>query len=130
MRGMEDPRQSKRNYARWELDRVRYKLGKPSAPKRDIRSIGDILKDVVAGLEEPVDDHLLGLREAWPKLVGQQIALHSHPGALSGGMLHVYVDHPGWLPELERMKRILLQKLQAQYPDLRIRQLYFVLTHR
>jgi predicted nucleic acid-binding Zn ribbon protein len=45
-------------------------------------------------------------------------------------MLNVYVDHPGWLPELERMKRILLQKLQAQYPDLRIRQLYFVLTHR
>lgn len=130
MRGMEDPRQSKRNYARWELDRVRYKLDNPSAPKRDIRSIGDILKDVVQEFDEPIDENLRVLRAAWPKLVGQQIAKHSHPGALSGGLLNVYVDHPGWLSELECIKRILLQKLQAQYANLRIHQLYFVLTHR
>jgi predicted nucleic acid-binding Zn ribbon protein len=130
MTDMEDPRQSKRNYARWELDRVRYRQRKPSAPKRDIRSIADILKDVVEGLDEPVDEDLRVLREAWPKLVGQQIAKHSHPGALRGGALSVFVDHPGWMLELERKKRILLQKLQAQYANLRIRKLYVVLTHR
>ncbi len=127
---MEQPRKSKRNAARWDIDRVRYRMGKPPAPNREIRSIGDILPDVLGGLEQPQSENILILRKAWPKLVGEQIAKHSEPGFIKDFALHVFVDHPGWMPELERIKRILLQKLQAQYRELRIRKLNFLLEHK
>ncbi len=112
------------------MDRVRYHLGKPLAPNREIRSIGDILPDVLGGLEKPQNENILILRKAWPKLVGGQISKHSEPGFIKDFALHVFVDHPGWMPELERIKRILLQKLQAQYRELRIRKLNFLLEHK
>ncbi len=127
---MEQPRKSRRNLARWDMDKTRFHLSKPLAPHRDIRRIDDILKDVVEGLEQPQSENILILREAWPKLVGAQIATHSTPGFMKDFSLHVFVDHPGWMPELERIKRILLQKLQAQYRDLRIRKLNFLLEHK
>lgn len=130
MRGMEDPRQSKRNIARWDMDKVRYHLEKPPAPNRNIRRIDDILKDVVDGLEAPQCENTLVLRDAWPKLVGKQIANHSHPVSLEYHVLTISIDHPGWIPELERLKRVLLQKLQARYPSLQIRQLNLMLLHR
>jgi predicted nucleic acid-binding Zn ribbon protein len=127
---MEQPRHSKRNQARWDIDRVRYHLNKPVAPKREIRSMGDILSDVMDGLEQPQSENILVLRKAWPKLTGSQIALHSEPGFIKDYVLHVRVDHPGWLPELERLKRVLLQKLKSQYRELQIRRLNFVLEHK
>lgn len=127
---MEDPRNKKTNWGRWNVDRIRFRLAKPPAPARDIRPIGDVLKDVVAGLEQPQDENILILRTAWPELAGAQIAKHSQPASLQHFVLHVDVDHPGWLPELERLKRVLLQKLQSNYRELRIRQLHFSLRSR
>lgn len=127
---MEDPRKSKRNMARWDLDRVRYNLDKPLSPLRDIRPIGDILQDVLEGLEQPPNENLLILRTAWPEIAGEQIAQHSQPEEFENFILQIHVDHPGWLPELERLKHVFLKKLQARYRELQIRQLRFYLIHR
>ena len=127
---MEQPRKMKRNAARWDLDKVRYHMSKPPAPNREIRSLGDILPDVVDGLEVPQSENILILRKAWPKLVGAQIAQHSEPGFIKDFALNVFVDLPGFVPELERIKRMLLQKLQSQYRELRIRRLNFILEHK
>lgn len=126
---MEQPRKSKPNPARWEMDKARFHLWKPLAPRRDIRCIDGILKDVLNGLEQPQSENILILRKAWPQLVGAQIAKHSSPGFIKDNSLHIFVDLPGWMPELERIKRILLQKLQSQYPELRIRRLNLLLEH-
>jgi predicted nucleic acid-binding Zn ribbon protein len=115
---------------RWELDRVRYHLDKPPAPDRKIRGLGDILKDVVDGLEQPVQENVRLLREAWPDLVGSQIAKHSEPGFIQDCVLNIFVNHPGWLNELERIKRPLLQKLKAKYRSMNIHQLRFSLQHK
>jgi predicted nucleic acid-binding Zn ribbon protein len=127
---MEQPRNLKRNPGRWDMDKVRFHLSTPPAPKRDVRSLGDILPGVLDGLEAPQCENILILREAWPKLVGTQIARHSEPGLIKDFTLHVFVDLPGWLPELERIKRVLLQKLQSRYRELRIRRLSFQLEHK
>jgi len=126
---MEQPRNSKTGRDRWDMDKVRFHLEKQPAPRRDFKSVGDVLKDVVEGFEQPVQENVLILREAWPKLVGSQIAKHSEPGFIKDFQLYVFVDHPGWLPELERIKRMLLQKLQSSYRELRIRGLRFSLQH-
>ena len=127
---MEQPRNSKPNQARWDLDKVRYHLSTPPSPSRDIRRIDDILKDVVDGLERPKSESILILRDAWPTLVGAQISAHSCPGFTKDFVLHVFVDHPGWLPELERIKHLLLKKLKSKYRELNIRKLSFILEHK
>ncbi len=127
---MEQPRKSKANSARWDMDKVRFHLAKPLAPNRDIRSIDGILKDVIDGLEQPQSENILILRDAWPELVGEQIAKHSTPGFIKDFALNVFVDLPGWMPELERIKRLLLQKMQSRYRELRIRKLNFLLEHK
>ena len=112
------------------MDKVRFHLSKPQSPNRDIRSIDGILNDVIDGLGQPQSENILILRDAWPKLVGAQIAKHSSPGFIKDSSLNIFVDHPGWIPELERIKRLLLQKMQAQYRELRIRKLNFLLEHK
>ena len=124
---MEQPRNSRYDRDRWELDRARYGLDRVPAPRRDIKPIGDVLKDVVDGIDQPVQENVLVLRKAWSKLVGKQIAYHSEPGFIKDFALHVFVDHPGWMSELERIKRPLQQKIQSDYRELGIRQLRFIL---
>ncbi|HEY5653355.1 MAG TPA: DUF721 domain-containing protein [Pontiella sp.] len=127
---MEQPRKSKVNTERWDMDKVRYHLEKPPPPERGVKSVGDILKDVVDGFEQPVQENVLILREAWSSLVGPQIAAHCEPGFIKDFQLHIFVDHPGWLPELERIKRQLLMKLKSSCRELNIRRLSFSLQHR
>ena len=127
---MEQARNSKPNRDRWDMDKVRFHLNKPISPKREIRGIEDILKDVVEGLEQPVHENVLVLRKAWPELAGEQISQHSEPGFIKDFALHVFVDHPGWMPELERIKGMLLQKLQARHREMRIRKLILLLEHK
>lgn len=124
---MEQPRNSKQNKDRWDIDRVRFKMAQPPAPQRDVKSMAEILKDVVGGLEQPVQESVLVLRESWKKLVGEQIAKHSSPGFIKDFALYIFVDHPGWMPELERQKRPLLMKLQSNYREMRIRHIRFQL---
>ena len=127
---MEQPRKSKRNESRWDIDRVRYFLDKPMAPQRDMKSVGEILKDVMSDFEQPVQESVVVLRNSWEKLAGPQIAKHSEPGFIKEFALFVFVDHPGWIPELERLKRPLLMKLQSNYREMQIRQLRFLLKHK
>ena len=126
---MEQPRKSFQNRDRWDMDKVRYHLDNPPAPKRDMKLMAEVLKDVVEGIDQPVQANVLLLREAWPELTGSQIASHSKPGFIKDNALHVFVDHPGWLAELERMKRALLMKLQSSYRELNIRQIRFILDN-
>lgn len=130
MVSMEHPRNSRTDQARWELDKVRCYLEKQPSPNREIRGIGEILADVLEGLDEPVPETVLVLRDAWSELAGPQISRHSRPIALENFTLRICVDHPGWLAEIERTKRLLLRKLQAGYPSLGIRQLQLELGHR
>jgi len=124
---MEQPRKSKRNMARWDLDKVRFKLEKPQPPHREIRSIDTILQQVMDGLEQPQSEHILLLRDAWPKLVGPQIAKHSSPGFIKDWTLYVRVNHPGWLPEMKRNNSVIFKKVKAKYPTLPIRRMLFIL---
>lgn len=127
---MEQPRKSKPNPDRWDMDKVRFHLEDPPSPQREARGIDEILTDVLAGIEQPVQENILVLRKAWCELVGGPISNHSEPGFIKDFALHVFVDHPGWMPELERIKRLLLQKLQARYQEMRIRRLNFILEHK
>lgn len=131
---MEQPRKDTFDPARWDIDRTRFHpdrpFNRPPAPEREVRGIDTILKDVIAGMEKPCAEEILVLRNAWVKLVGEQVAAHSNPGFIRDFVLYVYVDHPGWKTEFDRIARPLLQKVQSQFRQLRLRRLVFLLEHR
>lgn len=116
----------KRDRSRWDIDRVRFHLNSPPAPQRDLKEIGELLPDILSSLERPKDENITVLVGAWPKLTGPQVSAHSRPGYFQDRTLYVFVNHPGWIAELQRIKRPLLQKLQQHYREMKIRQLRFV----
>ena len=70
-------------------------------------------EEVCADMETGVDEVLKGLGlsalqwtaelvEAWPDIVGAQVAGHTRPGRMNGSELVVYVDSSVWLHELQR----------------------------
>jgi hypothetical protein len=124
---MEEPRNKKVNRDRWELDRVRFQMDKPMAPQRDPVAVKDIVADVAAGLEQPLQESIRVLRSVWSQLVGPSISLYSEPGFIKEGILYVFVSQAGWISELERNRRSLLFKIENQYTEMDIRRLQFEL---
>jgi len=125
---MEQPRRLKYRRARHELDRTRHGLeARRPTPEREVRCIDSILGEVMEGLRVPEREETKLLRGAWPELVGAQIAAHSRPGRVENGALRVFVNHPGWMPELRRIDRVLISRIRERYPALRIRRIWFEL---
>ena len=123
---MEQPRNMKPDRNRWDVDKVRYHLGKPPPPKRDVKSMGELLPEIMSAFEQPQDEAITVLCGAWEQLAGAQVAVYSRPGYLKKHVLYVLVNHPSWISELQRIKRPLLQKIQQHYRELKIQQLRFV----
>ena len=124
---MEEPRNKKVNRDRWVLDSVRYQMSQPAAPQRDTVAVKDIVAEVAAGFDQPLQESIRVLRSVWPNLVGASIALHSEPGLIKDGTLYIFVSQAGWLSELARMRLLILHKIEDRYRDMNIRRLQFEL---
>ena len=87
----------------------------------------DIVAEVAAGLDQPLQESIRVLRSVWPKLVGASIALQSEPGFIKEGTLYIFVSQAGWLSELARMRLLILHKIEDRYTEMNIRRLQFEL---
>ena len=76
--------------------------------------LGGLLGDVVRarGWEEQV--RAARLHEAWPSIVGPQLAGRSRPGRLRGGVLQVVVEAPRWASQLQYMTEQLAGRVVAE----------------
>jgi predicted nucleic acid-binding Zn ribbon protein len=76
--------------------------------------LGGLLGDVVRarGWEEQV--RAARLHEAWPSIVGPQLADRSRPGRLRGGVLQVVVEAPRWATQLQYMTEQLAGRVVAE----------------
>lgn len=94
---------------------------KPKGPER----IGSVISDLMArrgyGQAEWRDQACA----AWQETVGTQLGRMSCPGNLRRGVLEVTVSSSSVLQELTFQKVFLLQKIQQELPDAKIRDLRF-----
>lgn len=89
-------------------------------------SVGDLLKKILPklGLNERLSEQQI--MEAWHGIVGDFLARHSLPVALSGGILTVQVLQPSVRYELDRnWKSDILAKLQARFGPRIVREIRF-----
>jgi len=89
-------------------------------------SIAGVLAKILPklGLNERLTEQQM--MEAWRDIVGDFLALHSIPTALSGGVLTIRVVQPSVRYELDRSwKREILKKLQARFGPGIVREIRF-----
>lgn len=84
-----------------------------SSSERDPVRVGDAIREVVdeAGWRERL---ALGrLRDGWASIVGTQIAAHSAPARLGGGVLQVRAEPGAWATELALLAASIAAKSDA-----------------
>ena len=82
------------------------------------RVLPGVVKEL--GIEEEVWQNTL--LDAWPELVGEELAARTRPDRLDRGTLVVFVTHSVWLNELSRYgKKQMLQRLQDRFGRRKIR---------
>ncbi|HOO20996.1 MAG TPA: DUF721 domain-containing protein, partial [Kiritimatiellia bacterium] len=85
-----------------ELDRERFRIADPAPPLPDAEAapLGTIVDGVLRGMKLGAHVHMTKITDAWPDIVGPQIARHTRPAHLENRVLTVFVAHPAWLMEL------------------------------
>lgn len=88
--------------------------GETVRPVPGPQELGGLLGDIVRarGWEEQV--RAARLHEAWPAIVGEQLAPRSRPGRLRGGVLQVIVEAPRWATQLQYMTETLAGRVVAE----------------
>lgn len=80
---------------------------------REPTALGDLLKTVVVGRGWQERMALGRLRDAWPDVVGAQVAAHSEPVRLVNRALIVRADPGAWATELTLLSRTLVSKAET-----------------
>jgi len=85
--------------------------------------LGYTLRDILENRISPQHARFSSIINAWHQLVPAELAQHCKVIGLSGAALRVLVDSPVYMYELKLCSSELLNKLQRQYPQARIRKI-------
>jgi len=102
----------------WELDRERFRIADPAPPLPDAEAapLGEFVDGGLRGMKLGAHVHMTNIADAWPNIVGPQIARHTRPAHLENRLLTVFVAHPAWLMELRGAPaQEILSRLQDQF---------------
>lgn len=78
------------------------------------QQLGGVLGDLVRARGWDQQLRAARLHEAWPDIVGPQLAERSRPGRLRGGILQVVVEAPRWATQLQYMTDQLAGRVAAE----------------
>ena len=100
-----------------------------STPRKEPRTIGGLMAEILKATAGPKRRELLELAEAWSRAVGPEVARRSRPLSLGkGGQLTVGFESSALRQEVQAFrKQEILGRLQAEYPARRIAALKCVL---
>ena len=81
-------------------------VGRRAAPDRrergvrDVRKVGDVLRDFLKERGWPAEDPYAPLFRGWEEIAGPELGSRSRVVEVEDGVIVVEVDHPGWLQML------------------------------
>jgi predicted nucleic acid-binding Zn ribbon protein len=78
--------------------------------------VADFLDDVTRSFGAPRAGLLAAVFAHWGDLVGPEIAAHTQPRSLRGGVLVVSADQPAWATQLRYLAADLLTRIKAEIP--------------
>ena len=88
----------------------------PFTPGRDPKPLGAAIDQLTSqlGWTGPLSQH--ELLATWPEIAGDEIARHSDPIAIEGGVLQVRCESTAWATQLRMMRAELLAAILERYP--------------
>ena len=124
---VDELRNKKISRARWELDSIRFHLEKTPAPMRSIRSLQELIPEVLPNMDSPVDERVTEIKKRWKEWVGEPIFHQTTVESIEQNVLIVLVQDSGWISELERIKRVVVQKMNDHFGSKQIQRIQFLL---
>ena len=124
---VDELRNKKISRARWELDSIRFHLEKTPAPMRSIRTLQELIPEVLPNMNTPVDERVTEIKKRWKEWVGEPIFHQTTIQSIEQKVLIVLVKNSGWISELERIKRVVLQKINDHFGSKQIQRIQFLL---
>lgn len=105
------------------------RAGAPSQPfgsGRDPKGIADVLLGVTTELGWNSTLAQSDLMNAWPEIVGTELADHSTPVGIEDGTLTVQCDSTAWATQLRLMRTTITTQLVTTYPAAGIQSMRFL----
>ena len=106
------------NKGQWQIARERFHIEDYAPPASDAGAtlLGALIPDALKGMKLAAHAQVSRIAEAWPELVGPQLAANTKPAHLENKLLTVFVSHPMWLFELRGAPAAeILARLQARF---------------
>ena len=106
------------NKGQWQVARERFRIVDyaPPAPDAGATPLGALIPGALKGMKLDAHAQVSRIAEAWPELVGPQLAANTKPAHLENKLLTVFVSHPMWLFELRGAPAAeILARLQARF---------------
>jgi len=96
---------------------------------RDFRSLGEGLHDVARSLGGKQFQVQARIASEWARVVGREIAQHTHVSGLRSGELMVAVDSSVWATELSAMGTHLLERLNQALGQTAVKSVRFTVSN-
>lgn len=94
--------------------------------RKSPKGVREILKAYFNDTQIDRADEYHSFFTSWKQLAGINIAAHTHPRDIRGGVLIVEADHPGWVQLLHMQKGTILRKIRREYPQLEVKEIRIV----
>ncbi|MFC9917226.1 MULTISPECIES: DUF721 domain-containing protein [Agromyces] len=88
----------------------------PFTPGRDPKPLGAAIDALTAQLGWTGALSQQELLSAWPEIAGEDIARHSEPIAIEGGVLQVRCESTAWATQLRMMREELIRAILERHP--------------
>lgn len=94
---------------------------------RSIRTLQELIPEVLPNMDSPVDERVTEIKKRWKEWVGEPIFHQTTVQSIEQKVLIVLVKNSGWISELERIKRVVLQKINDHFGSKQIQRIQFLL---
>lgn len=80
---------------------------------RPVRQVGEVLGQLTTRLGMARPDATHAVFRGWAEAVGSEVAAHTRPRSLRGGVLTIVVDSSAWATELRYLESKLLVRIEG-----------------
>ena len=89
------------------------------------RTIKDLLSEYFKGSDLKEINETINLKKTWKKIVGKTISQNTEIVNIKNGIIKIKATTPIWRNELTFQKEELLNKLNKEEPDLKVKAIEF-----
>lgn len=95
-----------------------------------MEKIGEFLKDFLDKNEIALNNNYSSFFKSWDKIAGEPLSHYTKVKDISKNQLIIEVTHPGWLQMFQFKEKKILNSLEKNYPELKIKAVKLVLVEK